>query len=175
MDAATAKRVATLIPFGEELLGVDVTLTWSEVASAGREGIQRRIRAMARGRQLPGGWDHKRRAGRWDNDIESACAERAAAKGLGIYWPEGDMPDYGGDLPGGWHVRSTDREDGSLLVYPDDPDGGRFVLIVGVAPTYRLAGWLYGREAKDAKWASGDRLARPGFMIPQSCLRLITA
>ena len=133
-------------------MSVDVVLTWEEVASAGREGIMRRIRAMMKGRELPGGWDAKRRAGRWDNEVESTCAERAVAKAIGVYWPEGSELDYDGDLPGGRHVRSTDRPDGSLLIYPEDDDNGKFLLVVGQAPKFRLVGWLYGREAKRDEW-----------------------
>jgi hypothetical protein len=152
-----------------------VTLSWVEMASAAREGIQRRIRALALGRQLPGGWDAARKSGRWDNEVESACAERAAAKGLGIYWPEGSNPDYAGDLPGNRHVRSTDIPHGCLLVYDGDPDDGIFLLVIGQAPTFRLAGWMFGHEAKQDLYVNfaRSRLARAGYMVPQCRLHPI--
>lgn len=141
-----------------------VTLNWYEAASSAREGVQRRIRSLAHGRN-----DRlKTSRSAWDNDIESACAERAVAKALGIYWPESGELDYDGDLLAGIHVRSTDYATGHLIVYPSDPDDGRFYLAVGCCPRWRIAGWLYGAEAKQPRWWDARRLALPGFMVPQA-------
>jgi hypothetical protein len=141
-----------------------VTLNWHEAATAAREGVQRRIRQLALNRT-----DRlKTLRGVWDNDVESACAERAVAKALGIYWPESAELDYDGDLPNGIHVRWTDYAAGHLIVYPGDPDDGRFYLAVGRCPCWRVAGWLYGAEAKRPGWWDATRLALPGFMVPQS-------
>ena len=153
---------------------MNVTLTPTEVAEAAHEGALRRIRAIFRGRQFPGGWDDKRVRDKWGSDVESAAAEKAFAKGLGLYWAGSPDPDYQGDVCG-WHVRSTDREAGCLIVYLQDPDDARFALVVGEIPSFRIAGWCYGREAKLAEFESGSRLRRPGFMVPQGRLRTFDA
>jgi hypothetical protein len=122
---------------------------------------------MHNGLELPGGWDHQRRAGRWDNDVESACAERAVAKVLGVYWPERNDLDRDGDLPFNLHVRSSDRSDAHLLIYPKDPDDGLFFLAVGQVPTFDVLGWLQAGEAKRPDWWDDKVLARHAFRVPQ--------
>ena len=146
---------------------VVVTLSWSEVAWAAREGCQRAIRAMSKGRVRPGS-NKKRRGGRWDHDVEAACAEVAVAKHLRAYWAPDPALDYAGDIGGGWHVRSTDLPKGCLIVYREDPDDGKFALAVGTVPTFRLPGWIVAADAKRTDWWESDKLDRPGFMVPQT-------
>jgi hypothetical protein len=150
-------------------------LTWSEVAIAARIGEARTIRNRARGN----GHRHNHpqpKAADWTTDIEAACAEVAAAKGLGVYMPITTTPeeDRFGDLGYGLHVRHSDREDARLILHPDDHDEGFFILVTGVAPVYALPGFIQGAAGKIEKWWSdptGEN--RPAFFIPQNELHPI--
>jgi hypothetical protein len=149
---------------------VKVTLTWAEVAIAARIGEARTIRNRANGNShrhnhpQPGAAD-------WTTDIEAACAEVAAAKGLGYYMPITTTPgeDRLGDLGYGIHVRHTAVPTGHLILHPDDPDEGYFVLVVGEAPAYQLPGFLKGADGKDQRWWKDPTgTERHAFFIPQS-------
>lgn len=143
-----------------------VTLSLPELSIAAIIGVRRRLRALARQRAHKYGmpkWDP------WATDIEGAAAEMAVAKAMGWYWSDSDAPDYHGDVRD-VGVRWTPYESGALIVHPGDPDGMTFVLVVGRAPTYRIAGCLEGFEAKDPKWWREDT-GRPAFFVPQQHLR----
>lgn len=144
-----------------------VTLSWREVYIAARAGVARNIRAQIHRRsdrniliQSPA----------WDIDIEGACAEMAAGKLLGLEWRDDPALDHDGDLPGGWHVRSTAHEAGHLLVYANDPSDGKLLLAVGRSPTFRFPGYITGSSARRPEWWSGDRLKVPAWMVPQASL-----
>jgi hypothetical protein len=149
-----------------------VVLTWAEVAIAARIGEARTIRNRAKGN----GHRHGKASGSdWTGDIEAACAELAAAKGIGVYMPvtlgggDGD-----GDLGYGLHVRHSDRDDARLILHPDDQDVGLFILVVGRSPIYRLAGFLEAVKGKvEQWWADPTGNGRPAFFVPQSELHPI--
>jgi len=149
---------------------VRVVLTWAEVAIAARIGEARTIRNRAKGN----GHRHGKAPGAdWTTDIEAACAEVAAAKALGVYMPVTTTPDEDrhGDLGYGLHVRSTQHDDGRLILHADDPDDGFYILVVGKAPTYELPGFIGGVDGKlDAHWSDPTGEDRPAFFIPQSDL-----
>lgn len=146
-----------------------MTLNWAEASAAAREGVQRHIRALAKHRNPRHGWDASRDL--WSTDIEAAAAELALAKAIRSYWAPNPEPDYEGDVAGGWHVRHTMRADGGLIVYPDDPDTGRFALVIGCIPEFEIRGWTFGQIAKRDEWKAGDRLRSEGFIVPQQALR----
>lgn len=130
----------------------------------------RRIRRLAGRRTVDRyGWDAERDA--WGSDIEGVAAEVAFAKGMGLYWAPSSKPDYDGDVLR-WHVRSTNRTNGGLIIHPQDPDEARFALVVGEIPTFRVVGWMLARDAKDQERFSGaGRLRGPEFLVPQTALR----
>lgn len=150
-----------------------VTLTWAEVAIAARVGEARTIRNRAKGN----GHRHGKAPGAdWTGDIEAACAETAAAKGIGVYLPVAVSPaeDRHGDLGYGLHVRHSERDDARLILHPDDQDVGLFTLVVGSAPVYRLAGFIEAVDGKREQWWSDPTgNDRPAFFVPQEALHPI--
>lgn len=150
-----------------------VTLTWAETAIAVRIGEARTIWNRSRGN------DHRHgKAGGadWSADIEAACAEVAAAKGIGVYMPITTTPaeDRGGDLGYGLHVRHSHRDDACLILHKDDQPAGLFVLVLGSMPTYRLVGFIEAEDGKRESWwkdPTGD--GRPAFFVPQIALHSI--
>lgn len=144
-----------------------VTLTPQELSIAAYVGVRRSVSAKARGREQAHGFAGGAQG--WAIDCEGAAAELAVAKLLGRYWPMTIARlDLDGDVDGGIHVRSTTRPDGSLILHPNDPDGDRFYLVTGEAPTFRVPGSILAGAGKiDTYWREGDR---PAYFIPQSAL-----
>lgn len=103
-------------------------------------------------------------------DALGVFGEMAVAKGLNLYW-SGTVGDYGAiDVGGVVEVRTAHRATDSLIVHPDDKDAVPFVLVLGdQAPAMRLAGWLWGHEAKQERW--WKQTERPAFFVPQDDLR----
>ena len=149
-------------------MAVEITLTWHEVAYAAAEGVQRRIRRLAKGRVDRYGWDGERDV--WGNDIESSASEVALAKAREAYWAPSPAPDYAGDV-GHWFARSTSLDDGCLILYPDDLDDRPYALLTGTIPTFKIRGWVYGREGKQPRFDAGSRLRVPAYLVPQGSLR----
>ena len=147
-----------------------VELTPTEVMVASWYGCQRRVNAIRQGRRNRfGDADHRVGRSAWGLDVEGAAAEMAAAKILQRYMPFtiGDTKD---DDLNGIHVRSTPYATGHLIVYDDDPADAPFVLMVGVLPSFKAAGWILAGEAKQLHW-----LDEQGgqYWVPQDQLRSI--
>jgi hypothetical protein len=93
------------------------------------------------------------------------------------------QPDGFGDRHSpdvGWFdVRATPYRTGGLLVHPDDVDDRPILLvIIGVGAhgtSYRMAGWCWGHEAKQARWwwvgHAGRAVRWPCYRVPQAELR----
>lgn len=150
-----------------------VTLSLAEVRSAAYAGVDRHVRAYARGRVRKFQQDDN-----WGDDILGAMGECAAAKALDVYWPAGaPEPDWNGDV-GTYHVRTVDRPGKRLILHPDDPDDGRHVLVVLRRVTRTVAelevpGWCFGRDGKhDRYWET--HTGRPAFFVPTDQLRPIS-
>lgn len=131
-----------------------INLTWEEALLAATVGVRRRVKAQSVKRREVHGDAHYRPP--WDLDIEGALAEMAFAKFMGAYWAGQTDPDKGsGDVMEGGiahHVRSTDREEGALILHPTDSDEGIFVLMVGGGIKWRCAGWMRGEDGKQQRW-----------------------
>lgn len=141
-------------------------LTIPEVMQAAFVGIMRRVNA------LKSGWTDRYGSPKnaWNSDIEGCCAEMVVAKSLGVFWQGFSKAPrkLPGDI-GQWQVRSTWREKGRLIVHDEDNDAAVFVLVVGSAPHYNIAGWMRAADAKNKDWLdSGD--GRTAYFVPQSAL-----
>lgn len=142
------------------------TLTADEVHMASCHGIYRRIQKLSGLRQ-----DREQRGrSTWDNEIEGACAELAFCKLMGMYWSGvSSIRSRDGHR---MEVRWTHYEkNGGLIVYPGDHTDDIFVLVTGLAPTYTLAGWAVGGEAKDPSFK--DDLGGY-YLLPRDRLRPIS-
>lgn len=142
-------------------------LSETELQIAALVGCTRHIKATAAGRRPTHGAP---KHDDWRTHVGGAAAEMAAAKALGVYWPASTDPDYQGDIgtaqTGMFHVRSTNWNGGHLLLHHSDPDDALFVLVVGEAPCFRLAGWIRAGDGKRAELWRGD-IPNPCFMVPQ--------
>lgn len=154
-----------------------IRLSEEEFRRAIAVGIERRVTALRLKRSNPIG------AGpcHWDHDIEGAAAELAVSKYTGLPWY--DLADRISALPGDvghLQVRCTKYDKGQLILHDSDKDNDPFVLVAGISPVLKLAGWAWGKDVKvkgpdkDGKiikihWKSD--IARPCYMFPQSLLQ----
>jgi hypothetical protein len=107
-------------------------------------------------------------------DILGTCAEMVVAKALGVYYDSSvntfhNKPDL--DWKRGVEVRSTQREDGRLIVRENDANDRLFVLVVGSPPNQRIVGGIFGKNAKKAVYihrGAGDKA--DCWMVPQDKL-----
>jgi hypothetical protein len=144
-----------------------VTLKRHELFMGAQAGVMRRLEAMRHGREDRYGAPPQ---DLWGLDIEACLAELAVAKAYNLYWERlarnpaalrGDVAEL--------QVRSTWREDGSLILHHEDPDDAIFILVTGRAPTFDIRGWIRGSDGKEERWwRTGD--GRPAFFVPQSAL-----
>lgn len=147
-------------------MGDMVTLTTSELWFAGMVGMARRLRVIAHSYRNP---SRQTTAG-WTEHVEGACAEAALAKWLNRWWAGGmDNFNRGGDVAG-YEVKSTARVDGCLIVATHNSDARVYVLAIGRAPSFKLAGWIVGRDAKRAEWLRSINDRPAAYFVPQAAL-----
>jgi hypothetical protein len=146
---------------------VNVELTIEEARVAAMIAVERRLRAIARGREHRFNWNGE---GAWENDLHATGAELAVAKALGRYWTDTAAPDSDGDVGAGVQVRWTRHPGGHLILHPSDHDMHRYVLVTGLMPRYTIRGWCSGVGGKRGNFWRGG-LERPAFFVPQSALR----
>lgn len=151
---------------------MQVTLTPSELLLAASVGMRRHASHILR--RTP---DKHGAPESWDPDVEGCCAELAAAKALCAYWVASvdHRERHAGDIltrEGPAEVRCGARPDARLIVHPEDPDDRRFILVTGRAPTFVVAGWILGRDAKQREWwADPTHNNRPAYFVDRRALR----
>jgi hypothetical protein len=145
-----------------------IELTTVELLFAAYEGVLRQVRALSRGLEHAAGYDG---SDPWLIHIEGAAAERAVAKALGIYWPNSQGPEHGGDLPGEREVRWVKQAHLSLIIRPGDPPERRYYLVSGREGSYTVHGWIFGHEARREEWSKAPNGRSPAWFVPQSVLR----
>lgn len=144
--------------------GIEVILGTHEAFETQIEGVKRRIRHEF----LP----HPDRDGTPEgclrcHEIEAACAERAFARGLNLYWAPSEGVQTGADVCG-WEVRQTTHAKGKLMVRRQDHDERPYALVTGEWPRYVIHGYLLGVDAKQVKWFRSLTHGRdPCYWVPQ--------
>jgi hypothetical protein len=147
-------------------LTVWVELNRHEVLAAAVGGCQRRVTSMEVARPQFYGADERNNF--WQIDIQGAIAEFAVAKAFDKYWePATDksLKSLPGDV-GFYQIRSTAHKTGQLIVHERDADDVPFILAIVAEPHVKLAGYLYGGEAKEigekrkygCTWVTQDKL-----------------
>lgn len=152
--------------------GVRVELTRFEMEHAAWIGARRRIESLCSGR----GEAHGYKGLGWSENIEGAMGELALAKVKDRFW-SGSINTYqaGGDVGRKVQVRTMSQDHFGLLVRQVDADDKPYVLVVGVAPKYRVVGWMWGKDAKKDIWQQDFSNGRPPtYCVPQEELTPIT-
>lgn len=151
---------------------VELGLNPSEFYAAATMGLMRQVTNLRDGRQDRYGCSQ---AMGWQHHIEGACGEAVVAKWLGVYW-SGALGNLNAtDIEGLQHrlqVRTAPGHNHHLLLHPGDGDNDFFISVTGMAPNFRIGGWLPAREGKiSAFWGDKAKNNRPAFFVPQHALR----
>jgi hypothetical protein len=113
----------------------------------------------------------------WTVHIEGACGEFVVARELGKFWA-GALGNLRADDVGRLQVRTSESHTDRLMLHDEDPDDRAFVLVTGIAPRFRIHGWILAREGKRPEWWDdpyGEKYGkeRPAYFVPQSELHSI--
>ena len=151
---------------------MNIKLEWFEFHGAAQVGLQRWAQSEARGMNHASTYsrDYLRRL---VEEVVGACGERCVCKSCNIYW-DGSVNTFHAiaDIMGaGVEIRTTDLDDGRMIIRDND-DGARiFILVTGKGPEFKIRGWLYGSECKKPAWESNPNGYRPAWFVPQCALR----
>jgi len=112
-------------------------------------------------------------------DVKNACAECAVSIAFNRKW-DGEFEGLskwkvwkGLDREvTGLEVKTTSFVLGNLVVEESDADDHIFVLVIDRdSPTFAIAGWLLGADAKKPEYWNTDNSLMPSFHVPQSVLK----
>jgi len=136
-----------------------VTLTRLDVSAAMAVATRRILQAMSDGR-----FASESNRGRFHAFCEQAMADAAFAKSRGWWW-NGEAPREGVT------VRYREREGQELYAMESDDDDACLILVSGECPNYKIAGWIYAKDARREEWkrVSGGRtlwFVPPGELKP---------
>jgi hypothetical protein len=99
--------------------------------------------------------------------------ELAFAKSANVYW-SGAGNDFSNEEDvGSVQVRTTSLANGSLIVRPNELQRYAerpWALVIGSLDTYRIAGWIYGREAGRRSWLRDPNGRPAAYFVPQGYL-----
>lgn len=110
-------------------------------------------------------------------DLKSAYAELAVAKYTEAYW-NGNLQNFKAADAGKLQVRSTDHENGSLIIHRNEKDKDEDIFVLAVTNEIRLGevkvklmGWILGEDGKRGRFWKKPREDRPAaFFVNQSAL-----
>jgi hypothetical protein len=143
-----------------------VTLTPSEIQMASFVGCQRATENIKNG-------DIWSRSGEppeqlFDRMIKGALAEAAFAKHFNRFWSKGTK---GASDVDNMEVRCTHYDTGHMEMHKWDKDDSRYYLLTGMNGTYKIRGWILGKDAKKPQyWRVMQEGRKPQYWIPQSAL-----
>jgi len=147
-----------------------ITLTQYELFQAGMVALQRNVENIFAGREHAHGFGG---SNGWTNHIEGAAGELAFAKWSNKFW-SGNVGDLTANDVGKVEVRTASDHNRRLIIHKKDPDDRRFVLVTGIAPTFRIRGWIWGEDAKQEQYWQDPVGGRPAYFIPHNQLNPMT-
>ena len=153
-----------------------VTLSYSEILVYAQVGLIRQVNNIRDGRKDYGA--SYKLADPWTKHIEGALGEAAVAKAFGAYY-NGEIGDLGAsDIRlrydgGAIQVRtvSSQSKGDRLIVYEKDSDKDISVSVVSNPPAFDLRGYVYGHEAKQARYIFATEDRHPAYFVRPDALR----
>jgi hypothetical protein len=142
----------------------EVTLSDDDMRLAVAAGGTRHLHALLSGRRDSHGFS----GDTWGAHIEGAAGELAVARSLGwsAWTPTVDTYQSEPDLPLRIEVTTRSRHDWDLIVRPRMALERNHVLVTGVAPTFRVRGWIPSQIARRPEWWAAHG-GRPGaWFVP---------
>lgn len=114
---------------------------------------------------------HGAEGGGWQLHIDGALGELAVAKATKMYWSAGINTFSASDLGENVQVRTRSRHDYELIVRDNDSESDTFVLVTGIAPSYKVRGWINGSAAKRNEWLCAHGGREAAYFVPIDSLR----
>jgi hypothetical protein len=146
-------------------MAIDIELTSAEIMMAAQAGIMRQVENIKKKSQAYYGAST---TSDWQLHIEGCLGEFALSKFLNVWWGgKGNKRDTDVDI---YDVRTTPLHSNRLILHPDDPDDRVFWLLTGHNGSYKIQGWIKGRDGKQQKYWVDPKTNRPAFFIPSSDL-----
>jgi hypothetical protein len=143
----------------------EIQLSLAEIMIASQVGLMRQCEDIKANKKSYVG--EKQHLG-WQRHIEGALSECAMAKHLNVYWSKSSWPNP--DV-GNVEVRTTELDNGSLIIRPIDKDDVKYYLLTGINGKYTIRGYMYAKNAKQDKYLSSRGNGRPlAYFVPQSDL-----
>ena len=150
---------------------IKVTLTSAELMVGAVTGIMRHVSSLQKRRQDRHGFV----GDGWGIHVEGACGEMAFAKAMDRYWTASVNAFKGADVGDNIQVKTRSRHSYDLIVRKDDDPDHVFFLVTGLAPDYRVHGWIVGRDAMQNKWLQTYGGRPPAWFVPQDALHNLDA
>lgn len=149
---------------------VTIELAWYEVMNAGQAANFRMTEVIFKGMgETHGSQKHDD----FQRHMNGALGEIAVAKFLNVYW-KGKGDCFGIDIGGGdrepHEVRATQRDDGCLILHPNDRDNCTFWLVTGMRNVWTIQGWLVAVNGKQDRYWRDPGTGRPAYFVPQDRL-----
>lgn len=148
-------------------MAIKIKLNKSEMFQAALVGVMRQIDNLFVGRKDAYGAGKKNG---WDMHIQGASGEMAFAKYRDKYWT-GNLGDLKADDVGKTQVRTTASSYKKLILHNRDPDDRAFVLVAGIAPSFEILGWIWGKDGKKREYWADPVGGRPAYFVPKEVLR----
>ncbi len=148
-----------------------VTLEWFEVQAAAQVGLSRQFHSLKAG--MKNRIANVPQANEWGTHIEAAASELAAAKALNRYWDFSVNTFKAGDIGDNLQIRLATRGTDSLILRAGDNPNHIYLLVIGQIPTFRLAGWAFGKDAMNPIFVRNPNAGTPAYFMPQSLLQPI--
>ncbi|CAB5220059.1 hypothetical protein UFOVP231_46 [uncultured Caudovirales phage] len=151
---------------------VVVTLTLVEMLNGANIGVIRHHESVSNNRASANVWQEDRRSG-LSIHVEGAMGEICAAKVRDKYY-EGTVNSFkGADIGENIQVRCTNSHNRRLWMFKNDNPDHFYVLVTGVAPTFKVRGWIYGHEGQKEEYLESHNGQREIYYIPTKILRPI--
>ena len=151
-------------------MSIKITLNKNQLKVGARTGSFRHIESLEKGLKHKHGKPEDKN---WEDHIEGACGEYAAALALREIYEPTVNTFKAPDLLSGYQVRTRSRHYYDLIVRKNDSDDEIFILVTGQAPNYVVRGWLHGCDAKKEEWFKDYGNRPPAYFVPESELHSI--
>lgn len=106
---------------------------------------------------------------------QGCLGEMAFAKAFNRYWSGAGCSYHLDDDVGNVQIRVSAHENACLLVRPNDGAlDSPWVLVIGEGRSYKIAGWMWGRDTRRNEWLRDPAGRPPAYFVPQDALRPVT-
>lgn len=137
-----------------------VTLNEEELIHAGLTGVRRQASSLTRNYKDQHGANISKG---WQLHVEGACGELAFAKAMNWFW-NGSVNTFKLPDVGNVQIRTRSEDHYELIIRKTET--GIFVLVTGIAPSYKVHGWFNALHVRD-EWIKDYGGREKAYFVPQ--------